>query len=107
MIVYKKPDEIAVVFEIKDFESTNEKLKKNLLRIVQMSENINITLDLQKIQDLSVSTFSLFASFLYSLKNKDNEIKILAEQEIMNGLKQIGIGKLLKSMEVNDNGIGS
>ncbi len=107
MIVYKKPDDMAVVFEKKDFDLTDEKLKKNLLKIIRISENRNITLDLQKVQDMSVNALSLFASFLNSLKNKDNEIKILAEHEIINGLKQIGLGQLLKSTEVYQNGIGS
>lgn len=101
MIVYKKEKEIAVVFEKKDFDSPSEKMKKRLLKVIELCESINITLDMQNIEDLSVDKFSLLASFFHSLNNKDNEITILANSEILNGLKLMGLGNLLKSMEEN------
>lgn len=100
MNIFKKKKQVKIFFDEKDFIPPYEGLQKNLLELISLTGGKEFRCKLKGISDLPLSVFSILLSFAKSLQDKDINITVEADSNLIDSMMEMGIGNIITSLEI-------
>lgn len=101
MNVIKKPNKnlLKIIIDESDLNLPNEKVKPGLLDVLSVVEGLSVLISIKTKKNLSTLSLAILLRFAASLRRKNIELSLETNQNTIDQLLELGIGRLIQSLQ--------